>query len=276
MKLFNKIAIVGLGLIGGSVALTIKKKRLANEVVGLSRSKKTLTLAKKLRAVDKASEDINIIRDADLVILATPVNTILDLAPVISRHIKPDCIVCDVGSTKKGLVSRLERVFPRYVGAHPLAGSEKHGIINASSELFKDSACILTPTNNTAPAVLLKLRKFWAALGAKVIFLSPDTHDKILSFSSHLPHAAAFSLINTVPARYFGLAARGLKDTTRIAASDSRLWLDIFLSNGRYLVKAIEAFQDNLSRMKAAIQKQDKILLAAILKQAQKKRDSLI
>lgn len=275
MKLFHKVAIVGVGLIGGSIALAIKKKRLADEVIGVSRSRKTFILAGKKGIIDRGSQDIRVIKDADLVILALPVNTILDLAPVISRHIKPDCIVCDVGSTKKELVSRLGRILTHYVGAHPLAGSEKHGVLHASAKMFRDSACILTPADNTDPSSLSKIKRFWEALGAKVIFLSPASHDKILSFSSHLPHIAAFSLINTVPAKYFGLASGGLKDTTRIAASDARLWLDIFLSNRRNLLEAIGSFQDNLSRIKSAIRRQDKKTLAGILRKAQKKRESL-
>lgn len=274
-KLFNKVAIVGTGLIGGSMALAIKKKRLADEVIGVSRHKKTLLAAKNNGAIDRGSQDINIIKGADLVVLATPVNTVLDLALPISKIIKPDCIVTDVGSTKKEIVSKLEIIFPRYIGSHPLAGSERRGIDNADAGIFQGSLCILTPTKKTDKGALNKIKKLWNILGVKPVFLTPDTHDKILSFVSHLPHVAAFSLIGTVPRKYLRFAASGLKDTTRIAASDSELWSDIFLSNPKNIANAIDLLQKALSRIKSALNKRDKKLLALILKEAKKKREAL-
>lgn len=275
MKLFNRVAIVGVGLIGGSVALAIKKKRLANEVIGISRHKKTLLKALKSRAIDKGSKDLSIIKDADLVILATPVSTILNLAPAICKIVRPDCIVSDVGSTKQRIVSKLDKIFPHYVGSHPLAGSEKRGITNAHPDIFEGSLCILTPTKNTNPKAQGKIKRLWRQLGAKVFFLTPITHDKILSFVSHLPHIIAFSLIGIIPKKYLGFASTGLKDATRIAASDSQLWLDIFLSNQKNMLKTIGLFQENLSRIKSAIHKKDKKLLSKILKEAKNKRDIL-
>ena len=275
MRLFNKVAIIGTGLIGGSIAGDIKKKRLAHQIIGVSRHKNTLTLAKKIRLIDKGSQDFGIIQDADLVVLATPVNTILNLADIIVKFIRKDCIVTDVGSTKKAIVSKLSKIFPNYVGSHPLAGSEKRGIMNASTGIFKDSLCILTPTNNTSPKALKKIKDLWNHLGARVIVLSPDTHDRILSFVSHLPHVIAFSLIGAVPGEYLKFGATGLKDTTRIASSDSRLWADIFLSNRKNMVKSIESFQGNLSRIKSAINKKDEETLVKILRKAKGKRQIL-
>ena len=275
MRLFNKVAIVGVGLIGGSMALAIKRKKLANQVIGVSRHKKTLLRAKKRHAIDKGSQDIGIVKDADLVILATPVNTILNLAPIISKIIRPDCIVSDVGSTKQKIVSQLDKIFPRYVGSHPLAGSEKRGMINACPDIFKGSLCILTPTKNTDRGALEKIRRLWRQLGAEVFSLTPAIHDKILSFVSHLPHIVAFSLIDIIPKQYLEFASTGLKDATRIAASDSQLWLDIFLSNRKNMLKTIDLFQENLYRIKKAINKKDKKLLNTILKRAKSKREIL-
>jgi prephenate dehydrogenase len=275
MRLFNRVAIVGTGLIGGSLALAIKKKRLANEIIGVSRHKNTLLLAKKKHIIDRGSQDIRIIRDADLVILATPVNTILKLAPKIRKHISRECIVSDVGSTKHEIVSKLEKIFPKFVGSHPLAGSEKRGVMNARPFIFEGSLCILTPTKNTNKEALAKLKKLWSQLGAKVVFLAPKVHDKALSFVSHLPHVSAFSLISAVPKKYLRFASLGLKDTTRIAASDSQLWCDILLSNQKNMLKAIEMYEDNLSQVKSAIKKKDKKLLDLILKKAKDKRISL-
>lgn len=275
MKLFNKVAIVGVGLIGGSIGLAIKKRRLANEVVGVSRHKKTLLLAKKNGAIDRGSQDPNIIKNADLVILATPVSTILNLAPLLSKIVNSDCIVTDVGSTKQKIVNKLEKIFPNYIGSHPLAGSEKRSIISARSDIFKDSLCILTPTKNTAPKALAKIKKLWSQLGARMSLLSPSTHDKILSLISHLPHVIAFSLIESIPKRYLKFASSGLKDTTRIALSDDKLWEDIFLSNQKNLLEAIEFFQKNLSKLKSVIQIGNRKLLSIILKKAKAKRETL-
>jgi prephenate dehydrogenase len=275
MRLFNKVAIIGVGLIGGSIAQAIKKKNLAGEVVGVSRHKKTLFLAKKLQAIDRGSQDLNIIKGADLVILATPVETIINLAAKISPLLKKDCIVSDVGSTKQKIVSKLERIFPRYIGTHPLAGSEKRGIVNACAGAFKDSLCILTPTRHTDKKALGELRRLWIKLGAKTVFLTPDTHDKILSFVSHLAHLAAFSLIGIMPGRYLKFASSGLRDTTRIAASDSALWADIFLSNQKNITRAVTCFQKNLGKIKSAINSRDKKLLIQILKEARVKREIL-
>jgi len=274
-KLFNKVAIVGTGLIGGSMALAIKKQRLANEIIGVSRHKKSLLAAKKNGVIDRGSQDLNIIKDADLVVLAAPVNTILNLAEQISKIVKPGCIVTDVGSTKREIVSKLEKLFPGYVGSHPLAGSEKRGVLNADAGIFRGTLCILTPTKKTDQHALSKIKKLWNALGARVLLLPADRHDKILSFVSHLPHVAAFSLISIVPGKYLKFAASGLKDTTRIASSDSQLWSDIFLSNPENISNAISLLQDVLSRIKSAINKKDRKLLSSILKEAKKKRESL-
>ena len=275
MRLFNKVAVIGMGLIGGSMALDIKKKRLAHQIIGVSRHKDTLIRARKSRVIDKGSQDLSIIKDADLVVLATPVNTILKLSQTIAKFVSKDCIVTDVGSTKCEIVSRLGKTFANYVGSHPLAGSEKSGIRNIQPGIFKDSLCILTPVKNTAPKALKKIKNLWNQLGAKVVFLSPNTHDNILSFVSHLPHAIAFSLIDTIPDKYLKFAANGLKDTTRIALSDSRLWADIFLSNRKNMLKAIESFQDKLSGIKLAITRREEKTLIRIMKKAKAKRESL-
>lgn len=275
MRLFNKVAIIGTGLIGGSLALAIKNKGLAHQIVGVSRHKNTLIRAKKGHAIDAGSQDLSIIQDADLVVLATPVNTILNLSRDIIKFIRNDCVVTDVGSTKKEIVSKLSKIFPNYVGSHPLAGSEKRGIQNAQASIFKDSLCILTPTKNTNHEALKKIKNLWNQLGARTVFLSPDTHDRVLSFVSHLPHVIAFSLIGTVPDKYLEFGATGLKDSARIALSDSKLWADIFLSNPKNILKAIEHFENNLSRIKSAINEKDEKTLIRILKKAKAKRKTL-
>jgi prephenate dehydrogenase len=275
MKLFNTVAIVGTGLIGGSIGLAIKKKKLAQRIVGISRHKKNLLRALQRGAIDKGSQTLGIVKGADLVILATPVKTILNLAPSIFKIVGKDSIVIDVGSTKKEIVGALEKFFPKFLGCHPLAGSEKRSIAYAQADIFKDSLCILTPTKKTNPKALNLVRIFWSNLGAKTVLLTPGAHDKILSFVSHLPHAVAFSLIDIIPKEYLRFASSGLKDTTRIASSDSELWADILLSNAKNIVKTITMLEHNLTRVSKAIRDKNRRQLIKILKQAKKKRDSL-
>ena len=275
MRLFDKVAIIGVGLIGGSLGLAIKKKGLARLVIGVSRHKATLVLAKKCRAIDLGSQDINVVKDADLVILATPVHKILQIAQALSHIVKPECVVTDVGSTKKEIVLKLHKLFSRYVGSHPLAGSEKRGMANARGHIFQNSLCILTPLKSTHKQSLQKIVRLWKILGAKVVYVPPALHDHILSFVSHLPHVVAFSLVETVPRPYLRFAASGLRDTTRIAASDNRLWEDIILSNKNNVLKAIDLFQKNLTAIKSAVKKENRKSLGRILKKAKITRESL-
>ncbi|MEI6631536.1 MAG: prephenate dehydrogenase [bacterium] len=275
MKLFNKAVIVGTGLIGGSIALGLKKNALAREVIGISRSQKTLSLAKKRKAIDKGSLDLHIARGADLLIFATPPSTVLKLAPALSRIISKDCIVSDASSTKEEIVKRLEKTFRRFVGAHPLAGSEKQGIKHACADIFKGSLCILTPTRNTDQAAIKKIRALWLGLGSRVTFLSPSEHDKALSLVSHLPHITSFATIGTIPASYLKFAASGLRDTTRLAASDSGLWADILLSNRKNILVALSSLEKNLARIKSTIKRNDVKSLARILEAAIYKREIL-
>jgi prephenate dehydrogenase len=273
--MFDKIAIVGTGLIGGSIALAIKKKRLTRLVIGVSRHRESLLLAKKIGAIDIGSQDINITKDADLVILATPVSTIIKSACRISKIVKPECIICDVGSTKEAIVSKLTLLIPHFVGSHPLAGSEKRGIKNAATGLFKNSLCILTPVKSTDKKALLKIKKLWICLGAKVITISPKLHDQILSFVSHLPHVISFTLINSISPKYFRFSASSLKDTTRIAASDPGLWLDIFFSNRKNILAATQIFEHRLAELKKALINKDRKSLQRILVKAKDKRGKL-
>lgn len=273
--MFRKVAIVGTGLIGGSLALAIKKRNLADTVVGVSRRESSIAFARKMGAIDSGSRSLGIIRGADLVVLATPVNTMLELAPRIAKFVDKKCIVIDVGSTKNEVSVELSRIFPGYVGTHPLAGSEKRSIVHSSPGLFNGSLCILTPTEKTSKKALDKVIKLWLGVGAKTVDLLPREHDIVLSFVSHLPHIAAFSLIHSVPQEFLKFGSSGLKDTTRIAASDSRIWADIFLSNAGNIIKASELFKKNISSIAKAVAGKDRPKLIRILKSAKAKREKL-
>jgi prephenate dehydrogenase len=275
MKMFNKVVIIGTGLIGGSLGLALKKQHLAGQVIGLSRQKKNAKLAKRMGAIDVIGTSLDVVADADLVVLATPVDIIMDFATIIAKKIKKDGVVIDVGSTKEQIVSKLSSLIPNFLGCHPLAGSEKKGVVNLQDGIFKNSICILTPTVKTNKYTFNKVKKFWNNLGAQIIILSAKKHDQILAFTSHLPHAVAFSLISSVPDRFLKLSSSGLKDTTRISGSDADLWSAIFLSNRSNLLPALSAFQTKLTALKLALESKNKLQITKILRKAQEKRKKL-
>ena len=274
MRLFNKVAIVGVGLIGGSLALDIKKKKLARTICGVCRHTSSLLIAKKHGIIDEGSTDLAIIKGADLIVLATPVNVILESARRIATLSGPDCIVTDVGSTKEEIVSQLNKIFPRFVGSHPLAGSEKRGAAHARAGLFKDSLSILTPLASTEKKALQKIQRLWKMVGAKVVTMAPGTHDEIVACVSHVPHVVAFSLMNSVPKEYLAFAPGSLRDSTRVASSDSMLWAQIFLSNHK-IIGPLRRLQRHIQTLRSAIEHKDAAALTRLLAQAKAKRDTL-
>ncbi len=276
--LFMQVTIVGVGLIGGSLGMAIKKNRVAQEVVGLSHRHTSLVYALKNNAIDKAFHDIKkAVSNADLVIMATPVTAIVNLLPTISRYLKRGCIVTDVGSTKAVIVDTAEKNFSSafFVGSHPLAGSEKKGAAFASAELFQHSLCIVTPTEKTNRLAEEKVRAFWLRLGAQVKSLSPLEHDKVLSYISHLPHLVAYALIGGVPPDYLQYAAQGLKDTTRIAAGSPHMWNDICMMNSKNIVQALDELVKSLAVLRKTILVKDEQNLIESFKKSKAKRDSL-
>ncbi len=285
---FQQVAIIGVGLIGGSLGLILRHHRLAGQVVGVGRRIENLKTAVELGAIDRCvAEAKEGVADADLVILATPVDTYERHLKSWAGCLKPGTIVSDVGSVKGPLVEQAERAMPasvHFVGAHPIAGKEKTGVAAASETLFKGARCILTPTDRTDPHALDRVRQLWQATGAMVLTMDPYVHDQILGAVSHLPHVAAFALMNALselrdqrlPA--LDLAAHsggGLRDTTRIAASSPEMWRDIFLWNRDNVVEAIEAYERALTRMKGLIRAGDGPGIEQQLEQARTERDKL-
>ncbi len=259
---FNRVAVIGVGLIGGSVGLAVKRRRLAKEVVGIFRRKSTLKKALKRRAVDKAVMSIKEgVKDADLIILATPVSLIPSMAREIIKYAKRGTVITDVGSTKKWIVDKIEGQLARsgkglfFVGSHPMAGSEHAGVEFARTDLLDGSPCIVTKTAKTSAAALKKIMGFWKALGVKVNVMSPAAHDKSVALISHLPHIVAFGLAGAVPVKELKYAAEGFKDTTRVALSDPRLWADIFLSNRKEIVKSAHSFERYYKKIIRAVAK---------------------
>jgi prephenate dehydrogenase len=275
MKLFNRVVIIGTGLIGGSLGLALKKKKLAAQVIGLSRHQRNARLAKKAGAIDCIGSSLEVVKNADLVILATPIDAIIGIALKIAKKIKKDCIVIDVGSTKEEVVSKISRVIPNFVGCHPLSGSEKKGIVNLQEDIFTNYICIVTPTLKTNKKALSRVGFFWRKLGARVVVLSPKDHDRILAFTSHLPHAVAFSLMGCMPTDFLSLSSGGLRDSTRLSASDANLWSEVFLSNRKNLLVSLSSFQTKLAALKLALESKNKRILTRILLSAKNKREKL-
>lgn len=277
--LFRKVAIIGVGLIGGSLGQALKKHKLAKEVLGVSRRKETLVQAVKMNAIDHGSHDIKrAVVNADLVVLATPVSIVNAMFETIAPHIKKNCIITDVGSTKVSIVADAQKTLPNpamFVGSHPVAGSEKKGVEYSNPELFAKMNCIMTPTSDTHRHAVDRVKKMWSTMGAQVKIMSPEEHDQILAYVSHLPHLVAYALMSTIPDERLPFGAQGLKDTTRIAASNPEVWRDICFANARNIINAIDECAENLGRLRKAITDKDEKILMNELKNAKKKRDKL-
>ncbi len=277
--MFKRVTIIGLGLIGGSVGLAIKKKRIAKKVVGVSRRKSTIRRALSLGVVNEVTLDVKKgIKGSDLVILTAPVLKIIDIAVSILPFLKKGAILIDAGSTKRDIVKRIESVLPsgvHFVGSHPLAGSEQSGVIYADKDLFKGSYCILTKTPKTNIKALNKVKRFWNMVGSKVVVMPPEVHDKVVSGLSHLPHAASVALCNSSTKRNLHLAAGGFKDTTRIASGSPELWKDIFVTNKKNISRDIKTLKKELSKIEKALGKNDISTLIRLFKKAKSLRDSI-
>jgi len=278
-ELFRRVAIVGVGFMGSSLGLAIRKKGLAREVIGIGRQETSLREAKDLGAINEGTLDFNKgIIGADLIVLATPVNTVLDIIEILGREHKRGCIITDLGSTKSAIVERAEKVLHHsllFVGSHPLVGSEKKGPANANAQLYEGATCVMTPTDKTNRLAKEKIKQFWTQLGSTVKFMTPQEHDQVLAYISHMPHLAAFALMKAMPDNFLENATQGLKDTTRIAASDPQVWRDIALSNHKPILKALDETVKILAVMRKAIVGRDQETLTDIFKQAKEKRERL-
>jgi prephenate dehydrogenase len=278
---FNKIVIIGTGLIGGSLGKAILKRKLAKKVVGVCRRESTLkrTLKEKAFSEVYVNNYEDAAKGADIIFIATPVHTIKKVLNILGDRIKnPHTIVTDVGSTKKEIVeyaSKFKNIFS-FVGGHPLAGSEQTGIEHSTPELFKGSCCILTKTRSTKPGDLKKLKELWGELGASVGIVSPEKHDENLAFSSHLPHVIASALSGLMWGKFpYTMFSTGFEDTTRIASSDAYLWKDIFFSNKKNVLSAIKNFKEYLTIIEKDIRSNDEGSLIRDLNKGKETRERI-
>ncbi len=241
------VAIVGVGLIGGSVGLALHQRGLAERVVGVGHRQPSLDRALARGAIDEATLDIRDgVGDADLTILATPVGRMVELAAAAKSALRPGSILTDVGSTKARLVRDLEALAGggfAFVGSHPMAGSEKRGVEEANADLFENTLCFLTPTLRSDPRAVEFLGQFWRALGARIQQVEPDEHDRLVANASHLPHLVAAALVNGTPREALACTGAGFRDTTRVASGDPRLWADVCVQNQERILDALGTFE---------------------------------
>jgi cyclohexadieny/prephenate dehydrogenase len=262
--LFDKIALIGIGLIGGSIARDARKRGLAKHIVAATRSAETAAKANELKLADHCGTDLAAaVKDADLVIVCTPVGACGAATKAIAPALKPGCIVSDVGSVKQAVIADMQPHIPagvHFVPAHPVAGTEYSGPEAAILDLFQGRGCILTPLPGVDTAAADKLEAFWKALGSDVNRMDPAHHDRILAITSHLPHLIAYTIVGTADdlgghlnSEVLKYAAGGFRDFTRIAASDPTMWRDVFLNNKEAVLEVLQRFQEDLFYLQRAI-----------------------
>jgi prephenate dehydrogenase len=280
---FQKITIIGVGLLGGSIGLAVKQRGLAREVAGFVRRTASLKDCEKTGAVDLATTDLlAAVSNADLIILCTPLAQMLLLTKQFMPALKQGAIVTDVGSVKAGVVRELEppvaSVGAHFVGSHPMAGGEKMGVLAARADLYVNAVCVVTPTKKTNAGTVRKLEQFWKSLGARTLRLDPAEHDLLVSRSSHLPHVVAAALagliLNPVLSKtQASLCATGFRDTTRIASGSPEMWRDISLANRKNISRSVDAFVTELKNFQNKLKRDNAEAVEKFFTTAKSRRD---
>ena len=279
---FGKIVIFGVGLIGGSFALALRKAGVAGEVVGFGRSAATLEQARQLGILDRIGADLAELGDADIVLLSTPVGQMAELMARIAPHLGAHTIVTDGGSTKSDVVvaarANLGDKIAQFVPAHPIAGAEKSGAGAAQADLYQNKKVVLTPLPENSKETVARARKAWELCGAVVSELSPAQHDAVFAAVSHLPHLLSFALVHDIAQRdnrdlLLSFAASGFRDFTRIAASSPEMWRDICMANRDALLDELERYQQELETLHKALAEADAAKLEEVFSQARALRN---
>ena len=284
---FEKVCIVGLGLIGGSIGLAIKRSNISNQITGYARSNSTLERAIELGLVDSVKNNLqDAVNNSDLVILATPLSTFRELVEEMNPFLKKGCIITDTGSAKLTVIEDLKDILPNgveFVPGHPIAGTEESGPDAGFAELFDNRWCILTPTEDNNINAVDLVRGFWESIGSKVEIMDPMHHDKVLAITSHIPHLIAFNIVgtannlaNVTEKEVVKYSAGGFRDFTRIAASDPKMWSDIFTYNSEAVLEMLELFSNDLAKLKDAVKKKDSDLLFSNFEKTRAVRKNII
>jgi len=287
MKHWDTVAIVGVGLIGGSIGLDLLAQSRCRRVIGIGRRAESLAAAVRVGAVTETSLDLaNGVADAELVIVCTPVGRIVDDVLAAAKAARPGTLITDVGSTKRSIVRGVAGKLPAgvtFVGSHPIAGSEKSGPEAALRGLFQDRVTVVTPSDSDsresasgeANLAVETIKDFWRSLGSRVVEMKPEAHDRALAATSHVPHVVASALAGVTSAEYLDFAAGGWRDTTRIAASDSSLWRQILGDNRAEVVAALELVQTRLEEFRTALEIRDDDAVERLLTLGRLRRASL-
>ena len=285
--MFNKITIIGLGLIGSSIARAIKKKHLCKNLVAHDKSKIVLKKIVKLKITNHIEPNLKkSVQDSDLVIICTPLGTYKNIVSVIKNNLKNTCILTDVGSAKIFVTNTVNKLINKntiWIPAHPVAGTEQSGPEAGFADLFKNRWCIITPINKKNPTPLKKLNNFWKKIGSKVQHMSPEHHDKVMAITSHIPHLIAYNIVGTAAnlekdtkSEVIKYSASGFRDFTRIASSDPTMWRDIALNNRKQILHMLEKFNLDLSNLKRAIIKKDGNKLFKLFSKTRKIRQAIV
>lgn len=273
------LAIIGVGLLGGSLALAARSRRLATHILGVGQQTDALTRACQRGLIDEGFTDLApAARRAQAIVVCTPVDQIAAHVLAAADACAPGTLLTDVGSTKAVIVRHLQGRLPpgkTFVGSHPLAGSEKRGADHADAHLFAGRLVVVTPAAQDAGEPVQQVTAFWEALGARVQLMSPEEHDRALAMTSHLPHLIAAALAGVLPEEQYGLTASGFRDTTRVAAGDPGLWTSIVLHNHEAILQALTSFEGALARFRSAIAHGDRAAIETLLTQGKRGRDAL-
>jgi prephenate dehydrogenase len=280
---WQKVTLVGVGLLGGSLGLALRERHLAKSVIGYVRRAASVKECARVGAVDRAMRNLaEAVEGAELIVLCTPIAQMRALVADMLRAIAPGAVITDVGSVKGTVVTDLEALISRagahFVGSHPMAGAEKTGVAAARGDLFRDAVCVVTPTKQSNRAAVRRVEELWRAVGTRVLRLSPEAHDDLVSRSSHLPHLVAAQLVNLVlsplhPKEQALLCANGFRDTTRIASGSPEMWRDIALANRKNLLQALDCFASSLRDFRRVLGQGDGKKIMRFLQTAKQRRD---
>jgi len=274
----KKLVIFGVGLIGGSVALALKKAKTPVTIIGVGRTAESLQAALDLGVIDSATSDVEAaVKDADIILIAAPVAQTPSILNAIKPHLTASTVITDAGSTKGDVLQCAQDIlghqFNQFVGGHPIAGAEKSGVTAAMADLYINKNVVLTPTSETDPQTIAHVKTLWQTCGANVSEMTAATHDGIFAAVSHLPHLLAFALVDDIASRpnaeqLFGFAASGFRDFTRIAGSHPEMWRDISLANRTALLNELDAYQQELGRLQQLLKAEDGAGLEALFERA--------
>ncbi|MBK8508873.1 MAG: prephenate dehydrogenase/arogenate dehydrogenase family protein [Candidatus Competibacteraceae bacterium] len=283
--MIRRLCVIGVGLIGGSLARALREKGEVAEVVGCGRNQDNLRAAVELGVVDRYDTDpARAVADADMVVVAVPLGAIEPVVRAIVPHLAAEAVITDVGSAKGSVVADIERIYGRipanFVPGHPIAGTEKSGVEASFATLFQKRRVILTPLAETAASAHQRVKRMWELTGAEVIDMGVRHHDAVLAATSHLPHMLAYTLVDTLArlddrAEIFRYAAGGFRDFSRIASSDPKMWHDICVANREQLLEMIALFGADLERLAAAIRNDDRAAILNTFERAKRARDNL-